>query len=122
MNSDSLFHIQNLFILQLKIPSAVQEYSGQGRWLNMPRKLGISSTITEVVQLSIMNMRVPIKVINPIRRLWLKQEKDSNGKYVLTIGGNESDSVRIKEVRLDTNGKIKNRQNNPFILIIETLK
>lgn len=48
--------------------------------------------------------------------------EDSTGKYVLTIGGNESNSVRMKEVRLDSNRKIKNRQNNPFILVIETLK
>ncbi|WP_294301720.1 DUF2272 domain-containing protein [uncultured Chryseobacterium sp.] len=48
--------------------------------------------------------------------------EDSSGKYLLTIGGNESDSVRMKEIRLDRNGRIKNRTVNPFILIIETLK
>lgn len=48
--------------------------------------------------------------------------EDLNGKYALTIGGNEGDSIRVKEVRLDKNGFIKQRDKNPFIAIIENLK
>lgn len=48
--------------------------------------------------------------------------EDNNGKYLMTIGGNEGDSIRIKEVRLDNNGFIKQRKNNPYISIIENLK
>lgn len=48
--------------------------------------------------------------------------EDNNGKYALTIGGNEGDSIRVKEIRLDKNGFIKQRNTNPFISIIENLK
>ncbi len=48
--------------------------------------------------------------------------EDNNGKYAMTIGGNEGDSIRIKEIRLDKNGFIKQRVTNPFISIIENLK
>ncbi|SFN50408.1 hypothetical protein SAMN05421594_3033 [Chryseobacterium oleae] len=48
--------------------------------------------------------------------------EDSGGRYLLTVGGNESDSVRMKEIRLDKNGFIKQRSINPYISIIETLK
>lgn len=48
--------------------------------------------------------------------------EDNNGKYALTIGGNEGDSIRIKEIRLDKNGLIKQRKTNPYISIIENLK
>lgn len=48
--------------------------------------------------------------------------EDLNGKYALTIGGNEGDSIRVKEIRLDKNGLIKQRKVNPYICIIENLK
>lgn len=48
--------------------------------------------------------------------------EDLNGKYALTIGGNEGDSIRVKEIRLDKNGFIKQRKVNPYISIIENLK
>ena len=48
--------------------------------------------------------------------------EDNNGKYALTIGGNEGDSIRVKEIRLDKNGLIKHRKVNPYISIIENLK
>jgi hypothetical protein len=48
--------------------------------------------------------------------------EDHKGKYLLTIGGNESDSVRMKEIRLDVGGFIKQRNINPYISIIENLK
>lgn len=48
--------------------------------------------------------------------------QDPNGRYALTIGGNESDSVRRKIVRLKPDGKIKQRTTSPFISVIQTLK
>ena len=48
--------------------------------------------------------------------------EDNNGKYALTVGGNEGDSIRIKEIRLDKNGFIIQRKVNPYISIIENLK
>lgn len=48
--------------------------------------------------------------------------EDNKGKYALTIGGNEGDSIRVKEIRLDKNGFVKQRTANPFISIIENLK
>ena len=47
---------------------------------------------------------------------------DTSGRYALTIGGNESDSVRSKVVRLDENGFIKQREVNSFICVIQNLK
>lgn len=47
---------------------------------------------------------------------------DPLGKYALTIGGNEADSVRRKVVRLDDNGFIKQREVNSFICVIQILK
>ena len=46
---------------------------------------------------------------------------DTKGHYLRTIGGNEADSVGMKEVRLDANGIVKN-PNGLFISVIETLK
>ena len=48
--------------------------------------------------------------------------EDNNGKYALTIGGNEGDSIRVKEVRLDKNGFVIPRKLHSFISIIENLK
>lgn len=47
---------------------------------------------------------------------------DSVGRYALTIGGNESDSIRRKIVRLTPDGHIKQRGENPFICVIQNLK
>jgi len=47
---------------------------------------------------------------------------DGHGGYAMTIGGNESDSVRRKFVRLDNKGRIKQRISNPYIAVIQTLK
>jgi hypothetical protein len=47
---------------------------------------------------------------------------DGQGGYAMTIGGNESDSVRRKVVRLDNKGRIKQRSSNPYIAVIQTLK
>ncbi|MEH6306811.1 DUF2272 domain-containing protein [Olivibacter sp. CPCC 100613] len=47
---------------------------------------------------------------------------DVQGHYVLTIGGNESDSIRKKLVRLDDQKKIISREINPYICIIQNQK
>lgn len=47
---------------------------------------------------------------------------DADGPYCLTIGGNESDSIRRKIVRLDMNMRIKQRPTNRFMSVIKTLK
>lgn len=46
---------------------------------------------------------------------------DSKGHYLRTIGGNENDSVGLKEVRLDTKGYVKNA-SGIYICVIENLK
>lgn len=46
---------------------------------------------------------------------------DNKGRYLRTIGGNESDSVGLKEVRLSPNGKVINT-SGLYISVIETLK
>ena len=48
--------------------------------------------------------------------------EDVQGRYALTIGGNESDSVRRTVVRLDANGFVQQRKVFPFIAVIENLK
>jgi hypothetical protein len=49
---------------------------------------------------------------------------DGFGRYVRTVGGNESDTVDDKIVRLRTNGLIKQPAASPkrFISVIQTLK
>lgn len=47
---------------------------------------------------------------------------DSKGNYVLTIGGNESDSIRRKIIRLDDKWRIIKRKINPYISIVQNLK
>ena len=46
---------------------------------------------------------------------------DAQGGFALTVGGNESDSVRETIVRL-RNGFIKQRATNPYICVIQNLK
>lgn len=46
---------------------------------------------------------------------------DSKGNYLRTIGGNENDSVGLKQVRLDTKGYVKNA-SGIYISVIENLK
>jgi hypothetical protein len=47
---------------------------------------------------------------------------DHDGHYLMTIGGNESDSIRRKMIRLDSKGLIIQRKINPYICVIEDLK
>lgn len=46
---------------------------------------------------------------------------DSKGGYLRTIGGNESDSVGLKEVRLDSKGRVRNPAGL-YIAVIECLR
>ncbi|MDQ3804071.1 MAG: DUF2272 domain-containing protein [Acidobacteriota bacterium] len=48
--------------------------------------------------------------------------QDSQGRFAFCIGGNESDSVRRTTVRLNTQGFIKQRTENPFICVVKNLK
>lgn len=45
---------------------------------------------------------------------------DNVGRYLRTVGGNESDSVGLKEVRLDARGRVKNA-DGLYIAVVETL-
>jgi hypothetical protein len=47
---------------------------------------------------------------------------DSGGPFALTIGGNETDSTRQSLVRLNSKGRIKQRDRNPYICVVEDLK
>ena len=47
---------------------------------------------------------------------------DAQGGFALTVGGNESDSVRETVVRLNADGFIKRRESNPYICVIKDLK
>jgi len=48
--------------------------------------------------------------------------QDTAGRFALTVGGNEGDSIRQKVVRLTPGGFIGQRPSNPFVCVIETLK
>jgi len=45
---------------------------------------------------------------------------DQRGRYLRTIGGNEADSVGLKEVRLSASGRVRN-PDGLYISVIETL-
>lgn len=49
---------------------------------------------------------------------------DSVGKYAVTVGGNEGDSVRSRKVRLNSNGTIKQKaaNDNPYICLLKCRK
>lgn len=47
---------------------------------------------------------------------------DSKGNYLLTVGGNESDSVGRKLIRLTPGGLLKQHDTDPFICVIKTMK
>jgi hypothetical protein len=52
----------------------------------------------------------------------VERGQDTNGYYLLTIGGNESDSIRRTLVYTNAAGFIKQRPTNPYISVIRTLK
>ncbi|MBV9109336.1 MAG: DUF2272 domain-containing protein, partial [Gemmatimonadetes bacterium] len=43
-------------------------------------------------------------------------------RFAVTVGGNESDSIRRKRIPLHADGKIVQRQVNPFICVIKNGK
>jgi hypothetical protein len=47
---------------------------------------------------------------------------DRDGRFVRTVGGNESISVGLKRVPLTSDGFVQQRDSNPFICIIQNLK
>jgi len=47
---------------------------------------------------------------------------DSAGEFVMTIGGNEGDSIRMKRIALNADGLIQQRAVSPFICVIQDLK
>jgi lysozyme family protein len=48
--------------------------------------------------------------------------EDQLGRYAITIGGNESDSIRRTRVQLDGTGLVRQSDANPFICIVQDLK
>jgi len=49
-------------------------------------------------------------------------DEDENGKFALTVGGNESDSIRKKRVQLDDIGKVVQRSRSSFICVLKNQK
>jgi hypothetical protein len=47
---------------------------------------------------------------------------DANGRFAVTVGGNESNSIRRSLVRLDNAGLVKQRSADPYICVVEDLK
>jgi hypothetical protein len=47
---------------------------------------------------------------------------DRDGRFVRTVGGNEGNSVGLKRVPLTADGFVQQRDSNPFICVIRTLK
>ncbi len=48
--------------------------------------------------------------------------QDEGGNFVMTIGGNEGDTVGRKRVQLSAPGLIKQRTSSPYICVIKNLK
>lgn len=48
--------------------------------------------------------------------------EDQLGRYAVTIGGNESDSIRRTRVQLDGAGLVRQSTANPFICVVQDLK
>jgi hypothetical protein len=48
--------------------------------------------------------------------------EDRVGRYAMTIGGNESDSIRKMRVELDVSGMVRQHNANPFICVVQDLK
>ncbi|MCC7284160.1 MAG: DUF2272 domain-containing protein [Acetobacteraceae bacterium] len=50
----------------------------------------------------------------------VEEGKDPKGRFVITIGGNESDTVGRKRVALSADGLIVQRPNNPYICVVQS--
>ena len=55
-------------------------------------------------------------------RIVVETGHDSTGRFAVTVGGNESDSIRRKRVALNDDGLIIQRVNSPYICVIQNLK
>lgn len=47
---------------------------------------------------------------------------DGQGKFAMTVGGNEGDSVRERKVRLNADGTVKQKNPNPYICLLKNRK
>ncbi|WP_428328258.1 DUF2272 domain-containing protein [Mucilaginibacter sp.] len=52
----------------------------------------------------------------------VKKGADAQGPYLITVGGNESNSIRTKRIALSADGKILPRVDSPFISLIKDSK
>jgi hypothetical protein len=52
----------------------------------------------------------------------IEKGTDATGQYIVTVGGNESQSIRTKKIYLDASGKIPKRDKSPFICLIQNTK
>jgi hypothetical protein len=50
----------------------------------------------------------------------VEEGRDAKGRFVITIGGNESDAIRRKRVVLDDDGLIVQRAIDPFIAVVQS--
>ena len=48
--------------------------------------------------------------------------EDRIGRYAMTVGGNESDFIRMTRVDLDATGLVRQHAANPFICVVQDLK
>lgn len=48
--------------------------------------------------------------------------EDRIGRYAMTVGGNESNSIRMTRVDLDATGLVRQHAANPFICVVQDLK
>jgi hypothetical protein len=48
--------------------------------------------------------------------------EDRIGRYAITVGGNEQDSIRKTRVALDASGRVVQKNSNPFICVVQNLK
>jgi hypothetical protein len=52
----------------------------------------------------------------------ISRGEDANGKFAVTIGGNESNSVGRATVRLTNSGAVKQKSPEPYISVLKNLK
>jgi hypothetical protein len=48
--------------------------------------------------------------------------QDTDGRFAMTIGGNETDAIRLKRVALKSNGRIRQKAINPYICLLKCQK
>jgi len=50
----------------------------------------------------------------------VEEGRDAKGRFVITIGGNESDAIRRKRVSLSPDGLILQREIDPYICVVQS--